>query len=368
MSEYLTNQIITYMGNKRKLIPKIHEILNNLEEKEGRKLHVGDGFAGSGVVSRLFKSHATSLYTNDIAGYSETLNRAYLHNIDENKLKKITKYVDTANKHADKGTKKYAKNFISGNWAPIHSITEGDRVYFTEENGKRIDILRNYIETVPDEYKSFLLASLLVECSIHNNTNGQFSAFYKNGNVGQYGGKNNIDLQRITRPIMLKSPVFNNNDCDVHVQKMDTNEWVHKVPKLDLVYYDPPYNKHPYNIFYFMLDIINDWNTKMDIPDTYRGQPQSWKKSNYNSSVHAEKTLDDLIKNTKSKYILLSYNNGGIIPLDNLNKLLRHYGKVKKIPVEHKTYNRLKGISEYKRTQKKEPIKEYFWLLEKQET
>lgn len=368
MSDYLTSQIITYMGNKRKLIPKIEDILNDLEEKEGRKLHIGDGFAGSGIVSRLFKNRGASLHTNDISGYSETLNRAYLHNIGDDDLKKIIKYVNTANKHADKGTKKYAQKFISGNWAPLHSITEEDRVYFTEENGKRIDILRNYIETIPDEYKSYLLASLLVECSIHNNTNGQFSAFYKNGNIGQYGGKNNIDLRRITKPIELKPPIFSNTDCDVHIQKMDTNEWVHKLPQLDLVYYDPPYNKHPYNIFYFMLDIVNDWDKKIEIPDTYRGQPLSWKKSNYNSSVHAQKTLDDLIKHTKAKYVLLSYNSGGIIPIDSLNKLLRYYGKVKKIPVEHKTYNRLKGISEYKRTQKKEAIKEYFWLLEKQKS
>ena len=71
MKDYLSDQIITYMCNKRKLLPKIKEMLIDLEEKEGKKLNIGDGFSGSGVVSRLFKQHGESLYSNDIASYSD---------------------------------------------------------------------------------------------------------------------------------------------------------------------------------------------------------------------------------------------------------------------------------------------------------
>ena len=364
MTDYLTNQIITYMGNKRKLLSKIEEILHTIKEEINEpNLTIGDGFSGSGIVSRLFKQHAKELYTNDIADYSETLNKCFLSNISVEEYKEIEGFITKANRHADRKTKKYSIPYVSGNWAPIGHIKPNDRVYFTEENGVRIDILRNYIETIPEKYKHFLLASLIIEASIHNNTNGQFSAFYKNGDVGQYGGKNNVDIRRITTPITLKAPVHYNNHCRVHIDKRDANDWVNTIPKVDVMYYDPPYNKHPYNIFYFLLNEINNWNTKQSIPDTYRGQPLHWKKSAYNSSVHAENSLRDLIENTKSSYILLSYNSGGIIPLQKLDTILKQYGTVRKIPVEHKTYNRLKGISEYKRVKDKEKIKEYFWLL-----
>jgi adenine-specific DNA-methyltransferase len=356
------------MGNKRKLLKHIENIIINLEEKEGRKLSIGDGFSGSGIVSRLFKQHADMLYTNDISEYSETLNSSFLSNINEEDLKNISKYVKLANNHADKSTKKYSKPYISGNWAPIGIIKTDDRVYFTKENGYRIDIMRNYIETLPRKYKPYLLASLLVEASIHNNTNGQFSAYYKNDGIGQYGGKHNLDLRRITDPINLKVPIFHNNKCKINISKMDTNMWVHKIPKLDLIYYDPPYNKHPYNIFYFLLNIINKWDINMEIPETYRGQPLNWDKSHYNSSIHAESALKDLIENTNSKYILLSYNSGGIIPLHVLEKILKQHGEVEIIPVIHKTYNRLRGISDYKRKHTKQEIKEYFWLLTKSKT
>ena len=55
---YLTTQIITYMGNKRKLLYKIKEIVVSLENKENRKLSIGDGFSGSGIVSSIFNQHA----------------------------------------------------------------------------------------------------------------------------------------------------------------------------------------------------------------------------------------------------------------------------------------------------------------------
>ena len=62
---------------------------------------------------------------------------------------------------------------------------------------------------------------------------------------------------------------------------MDTNEWIKKIPEVDLIYYDPPYNKHPYSIYFFMLDIINDWDLTQSIPNTNRGQPKNWYKCTY---------------------------------------------------------------------------------------
>lgn len=368
MNEFLTNHIITYMGNKRKLLWKIDEIIDNINKDLNKeKLVIGDGFSGSGVVSRLFKTRGKELYTNDISDYSKTLNKCFLSNISESQHNQLEKYISSANKHADNKTTKYCKPYVSGNWAPIGEISENDRVYFTEENGKRIDIIRNYIETIPEKYRPFLLAQLLVEASIHNNTNGQFGAYYKNGDVGQYGGKKGVDVKRITAPITLKMPVLSNCDCKVHIDKQDTNQWIKSLPHVDLMYYDPPYNKHCYSTYYFLLDIINDWNTKQEIPDTYRGQPPNWFISSYNSSKNksAEKSLDELIKNTKATYILLSYNSGGIIPIEKITSILETYGEVKQIPVQHNTYNRLKGISEYKRTKDKDKIKEFFWLLKK---
>ena len=414
---YLSGQIITYMGNKRKLLPVISELIDKIKtELNSTTLTIGDGFAGSGIVSRLLKTKATKLYTNDLAGYSKTLNECYLATPNEQTLQNIKMYIDTANLRAGplanshingaeppanshinggEGAEPPANShingaeppanshinggegaeppWISGNWAPAApTITEKDRVYFTYENGKRIDSIRNYIDTIPLAYRSFVLAPLLVECSIHNNTNGQFSAFYKDktASKGAYGGKNGIDIKRIAKPITVPYPLFDlTHLCETIITQLDTNVWAKNLAnetKVDIVYYDPPYNKHPYNIYYFLLDIINTWDKTIPISDTNRGQTDDRKKSLYNSMSKAKDAMDDLIQNTKANYIILSYNDGGIIPIPVLDAMLAKHGQsVEKYPIDHKTYNRLKGISNYKRTKEYKPVKEIMYVIKK---
>ncbi len=373
MGDYLKSQIITYLGNKRKLLNKIEEEIDNILielKKDGKKvIKMGDGFSGSGVVSRLLKLKCDKLYSNDLAGYSETLNKCYLGNPSMEDIKKIKKYIDKTNEKGEEYEKKNGgDNWIHGNWSPKNDeIKEDDRVYYTYENGLRIDGMRNYIEKIPEKYKSYVLGPLLVECSIHNNTNGQFSAFYKNEEgKGAYGGKKKIDLNRITSKISIPYPITNVNSCETIISRKNTNDWVREIDEeLDIMYYDPPYNKHPYNIYYFLLDIINDWDKTKDIPDTTRGQEKSWVASEYNSVKNAKKAITDLLKNTNSKYIIMSYNNDGIVPIDELDKILKEIGEIKKLGLEHKTYNRLKGISNYKREKDEKTIKEYLYIIKK---
>lgn len=366
MDKYYTQQIITYMGNKRKIIPHIEQIINIIRSNLGKeKLTIGDGFSGSGVVSRLFKNHATELYVNDIAGYSKTINECYLATPNNSTMVAIKQYIDAANLFVSNNNN--IDKFIQLHWAPSdNEIKPYDRVYYTIENARRIDSYRYYINTIPSDYRPYLLAPLLVEASKHNNCSGHFAAFYKKDNIGHFGGKNNIDIKRITKNIELPLPIFSKNKCKLCVSQKDTNEWIKEVPELDLVYYDPPYNKHPYHIYYFLLDLINNWDINVEIPDTFRGQPKTWNTSAYNSSSKAAKTFEELIKNTRAKYILVSYNNEGIIGEKEMKAILSKYGIVRENYIEHNTYNRMKGIAEWKKDQNKitEKIKECLYLLD----
>ena len=369
MDPFYHLQIITYMGNKRKLLTHILAILELVKTQLKRdKLDLGDGFAGSGVVSRLFKNHAASLYTNDLAGYSKTLNNCYLASPDIPTLADISIYIASANAFV-KSKNNLATKFVQLHWSPKQEVVEeGERAYYTVENGRRIDSYRHYIETmVPPVYRDYLLAPLLVEASKHNNCSGNFAAFYKKDNIGHFGGKNDNDVKRIMQDIELPMPLFSSNtsDANVYISQKDTNDWVKELPILDLVYYDPPYNKHPYHIYYFLLDVINTWDTTVEIPDTFRGQPKDWKASPYNSLSKARQAFDDLIKNTRARYILVSYNNEGIINEADMMAILGKYGDVTPNYVEHSTYNRMKGTAAYKKGADKgiEKIKECLYLL-----
>ncbi len=371
--EYYTTQIITYLGNKRKFISKIDNVISRIKIDLGvEKLNIGEGFSGSGVVSRLFKNRTKggSFYVNDISSYSKILNECYLTDIDElskdelmylqDVLKTMKEYVKIQNTY---------QPFISKYWAPKddNNILPGERVYFSQKNAVMIDKMMYFIKNnVGKEFQKFFIAPLIVQASTNNNTNGQFSAYFKDENKekGKFGGKNSIDLQRILRPIEPILPILSNGKANVKISQKDANEWIRTTGELDLVYYDPPYNKHPYNIYYFLLDIISNWNTNIEIPDTYRGQPKNWIKSSYCSLKKARETFEDLIENTNSKFIMISYNSKGIIPLNEMDEILRKKGKVEKIPFVHNTYNRYVGIAKKKREKKEEKIKEFIWLVD----
>ena len=64
---------------------------------------------------------------------------------------------------------------------------------------------------------------------------------------------------------------------------------------------------------------------------------------------------------------MISYNDGGIIPLDELDNILKKYGTLMKIPINHKIYNRLRGIANYKREKEDQGVKEFIWLLDTRE-
>ena len=370
--EFFKKQILTYMGNKRKYLTKIDEIITLVKnELKQHNLKIGEGFSGSGIVSRLFKNRSNDdFYVNDISGYSKTLNQCYLtstQNLSTDDIETLIKYIKDIRTFIK--TSENPKPFIAKNWSPKDddNIQPNERVYFTAENGETIDKMLYYIHNyVKEKYKPFLLAPLIVQCSMHNNTNGQFSAYYKDENKekGMYGGKKEIDLNRIKKKIEPIMPILTSHKANIVISQNDVLKWLDTIPEVDLMYYDPPYNKHPYNIYYFLLDIINNYDTTIEIPDTYRGQPKNWVKSNYCSLKKAKAEFKLLIEKTKAKFILVSYNNKGIIPIKDLDEILMKKGELYKIPFRNGAFNKYLGIAAKKRQKENTKLEEFLWLVD----
>ena len=98
-----------------------------------------------------------------------------------------------------------------------------------------------------------------------------------------------------------------------------------KLPEFDLVYYDPPYNQHPYGSNYFMLNLINSGKDQ-EIQDGVSGIARDWNKSAYNKRRVAEDAMDNLLRDTRARFIAVSYNDEGIIPIESFKQILSRYG------------------------------------------
>jgi len=371
-NEYLTQQLITYIGNKRALLDFIGEGVEKVRNKlQKDKLKIFDVFSGSGIAARYFKKFSELLIVNDLEKYSKVINECYLSNkcgLDTTALREyyrelIEKTENKINNLTVRGINSRTPGIISELYAPENDndIKIHDRVFYTRRNAAYIDTARQLIETLPQDMRKYFLAPLLSEASIHANTSGVFKGFYKNREtgIGQFGGKNRDALSRIKGDIILPFPVFSNFNCDTVICSGDSNKVIHELPETDLAYIDPPYNQHPYGSNYFMLNLIIDYVKPNNI-SRVSGIPDNWNRSDYNKKSHSYKSFKKLTEEIKSKYLLISFNSEGFIKHDEMVKLLKNIGKLEVLETK---YNAFKGSRNlYNR---KIHVKEYLYLVEK---
>lgn len=353
---YLKNNLIAYIGNKRRLLPFIENaFLNILEEDKNIKTAL-DLFAGSGSVSRLLKTLNLKVYSNDWEYYSYILNYAHIC-INEKDVKNMFKHTggveNTINIINNIETINDKDRYISKYYAPLDDNNpdlKNERLFYTQYNATRIDIIRHNIEEL---YKNkainkkeyyYLLASIIYEGATHTNTSGVFKAFHSG-----FGGRNKDALKRILSPISLKELSLYDG-IKGEVSMLDANEYVlkNKDKHFDLIYLDPPYNQHQYGSNYHLLNTIALW----DKPEINReiyingkktdkgGIRKDWvkTKSDYCYKKTAKDAFKNLIDNINASHIVLSYSTDGIIDYDDLISILESKGKLKIVTSEYTKY------------------------------
>ncbi len=351
---FLSEQLITYIGNKRALLPLIERGVHAVIQRTGlKKLRIFDAFSGSGVVSRFFKQYSSVLYSNDLELYSNILNTCYLSNqssVPQEALSRVR-----ANLCRDIETTP-TPGFISELYAPAddENIQAGERVFYTRRNAVYLDTARQLIDALPPHLRPYFLAPLLTQASVHTNTSGIFKGFHKNADgIGQFGGRGKNALQRILAPINIPLPIFSRFECEHRVLQQDATEAARSLPELDLAYLDPPYNQHPYGSNYFMLNLLAEYKRPLSTSKV-SGIPTDWNRSPYNNKARAAESLSALISTLSAPHILISYNSEGFIPPHEMEALLAPHGRVTRMQQDYATFrgcrnlrNRAKHVHEY---------------------
>ena len=191
---------------------------------------------------------------------------------------------------------------------------------------EQIEIWKNKKAISETEYY-YLLSSLINAISLTSNITGTYAAYLKTWD------------NRALKDLKLQQGEIFNNKMKNRAFRADANEIVNKY-KVDILYLDPPYNSRQFASNYFLLELIAEgWFKK--IPEIY-GQagmrPYEKQKSDYSISRKASDALLDLVMKAKAKYILLSYNDEGIISIPELKKILGTRGEVIEYTKEHKRY------------------------------
>lgn len=360
--DFLSQQLITYIGNKRALLEFIGKGVDIVRKRLNKnRISSFDVFSGSGVVSRYLKKYSKKIITNDLEEYSSLINKCYLSNRSTVDFALLDHWMDWL--HAGLTPDNLKEGFIRELYSPkdINAIKPQERCFYTPRNAMYLDTARNLIEQVPEQIQHFFMAPLLSEASVHANTSGVFKGFYKNTEtgIGQFGGTKKDALVRILGDIELKKPIFSRFDSEVEVYKGDSNHIVELVEEVDLAYLDPPYNQHPYGSNYFMLNLLINYTRPTSLSEV-SGIPADWQRSAYNNKYHAYKALSELVEKIKAKYLLISFNSEGFIDIEEMLELLKHVGKTEVLETKYNTFRGSRNLGN-----RDIHVKEYLYLVEK---
>ncbi len=360
--EYLTRQLITYIGNKRALLGQIGDAVERVKERLGkRRLRVLDAFSGSGVVSRLFKAHAELVVSNDIEPYAAAVSRCFLSNRSEVDLRSLAEVVAELNERVEDAP--YPRGFIEELYAPEDEsrITRADRVFYTKENARRLDNYRRMMDELSPRTREMLMGPLLSEASVHANTAGVFKGFYKDRRtkVGRFGGSGSDALSRIRGRIVLSAPALSRFECEYEVTQEDANALAPRLWGLDLAYLDPPYNQHPYGSNYFMLNLLLRYERPGSI-SRVSGIPRDWQRSGYNVRAKALPLFERLVESLDAAFVLVSFNDEGFIPAETMLATLEKFGAVETFSTR---YNAFRGSRSFRN--RSVHVNEYLFLVDK---
>ena len=331
---------MNYIGSKYKLLPFIKQTIHSIAGKDLSQKVCCDLFAGTGVVGRAFKTEVKQIISNDIEYYSYVLNKNYIENhiafnywehlSELNSLEGVDGFI--FEQYSEKGT--------------------AGRNYFKANNGKRIDAIRQKIEEwkkenyITKNVYFFLLASLLENADKVANTASVYGAFLKH------------IKKTAQKDLYLEPAFFVENENDHLVFNEDSNTLITKISG-DILYLDPPYNHREYGANYHLLNTIAKY-------DTFTPQGKTglrpYHKSNYCKRAKVVEVFDELIKNAQFRYIFLSYNNEGLMSLNQIRDIMQKYGKY---DLQSTHYNRFKADKEENRTHKANTTTEYIHILEK---
>lgn len=291
-------------------------------------------------VGRSFKRDPKKIISNDVEYYCYVLNQTYIGNHTPMKY-----WASLRELNYLRGEERFVfKHYCVGGGT--------GRQYFSDENGLRIDAIRQKIEEwlatkqIDRGLYYFLLTSLLEAADAVANTASVYGAYLKH-------------LKKTAQKDMFLQPAdYVINDEDHEVYNEDANKLIGNIEG-DILYLDPPYNHRQYGANYHMLNTIAMYD---DFTPAGKTGLRSYELSKWCVKNQVSVVFDDLIKKAKFKHIFLSYNNEGLMSIQEVRDIMSKYGRYELIETD---YQRFKADKTENRNHKAVGTTEYLHVLEK---
>ncbi|GMO30826.1 MAG: hypothetical protein Ta2B_11740 [Termitinemataceae bacterium] len=364
-----STQAIKYAGSKLKLLSHILSL-----SKQVNPSTVFDGFSGSSRVSQAYAKENYTVYSNDMAVYSETFNTAFL--LNKKDPREYQKLIDHLNSLEPKDGW-FTENYGGDDSAGKSANSNGLKKPWQKKNTRKLDAIRDEIDQLKldNVTKAVCITSLILALDQVDSTLGHYAAYLNDWSPRSY------------KDLKLEVPELWINKKNNTVMNYDIFEAINKLPaSVDLAYFDPPYGSNnekmpPSRVRY--ASYYHIWTTiclndkpkvfgkakrRVDSSDTIAASVfEEFRKNNDGKFICLE-AIENMINKINAHYIILSYSSGGRATANELSDVLSSHGKIidiKKIDYKKNVMSTMKWTNDWVKDVEEKNY-EYLFLMEKQ--
>ena len=305
-----------FMGSKSKLLNAIWDISSRFDFNS-----VLDIFSGSGVVSYMYKAHGKEVISNDYMSMSYIFSKALIEN------NCAILYKDEAEKllEISEGQDSFVSDTFKG-------------LYYSDEDNEIIDVLRNNIKKMDDEYKRAIAMMALIRACTKKRPRGIFAY------VGDRYNDGRRDLQiPLSQHFLEAVEIINNAIFDNGKQNKASNvdSMTLDVKKPDLIYIDPPYfsplsDNEYVRRYHFVEGLARDWKG-VEIQENTKTKKFKSYPTPFTTLEGTKTAFNSLFSKYKDSIIILSYSSNSLPDKDEIMGIMSKYKKnVELIPIDYK--------------------------------
>lgn len=311
---------IKYAGSKLKLLPHILQLAKRTDAKT-----VLDGFSGTTRVSQAFAKIGYRVLCNDIAAWSQVFGICYL--LNRKSIADYTELIEHLNALPPKD------GWFTAHYGGDPTSTQGDGLKkpWQIHNTRKLDAIREEIDrlSLTKVERAVALTSLVLALDRVDSTLGHFASYLKHWSPRSFN------------ELVLAVPNLFYTDEQHEVSRRDIFELIQDT-NVDLAYYDPPYGSNnekmpPSRVRY--ASYYHLWSTvclndkpelfgkalrRKDTSDTLASSVfEEFRRDDHTGRFIAVEAIERLIRNTRARWIILSYSSAGRATADELNEILQ---------------------------------------------
>ena len=305
---------LRYIGSKARVASDIVDALG--PPTDGQGVFV-DAFCGTGSVAAAAVGAGWGVRLNDSLRSAALTATAGLIAADQAPFAKLGGYERAV---AQLNSAPGVTGFITREYSPLSRETAGvERRYFTLDNARRIDGVREQVRSWQDAGKlselehTLLLADLIAATNKIANTAGTYGCFLSEWSP------------TATRGLRLKARSFVERAVPLQVSIGDVFEVPYE--SQDVAYFDPPYTKRQYAAYYHILETIAAGD-EPEVSGVTGLRPWRHLASDFCYRTRALDALNRLVAECGAGRVLLSYSNQGHVGRYDLEAVLEQHGQV----------------------------------------